>query len=1067
LQLEERRLLAVFTVMNANSSGTGSLAQAIAMANVNNHANIINFDPTYFATRQTITLGGSSLELSDTGGMQTIMGPAKGVIVSGGGQQGGFVIQKGVNATLSELTITDGYSPGGGLYNLGTVKLTDCTITGNSAVNNSGGGVLNNGTATLIDCTISANRAGTGGGMFSTGKAYLSGCTISGNSGNGGGVYNAFSKYGGHDSGQLTLSNCTISGNGYDATRFGGGLENYGGTATLTDCTISKNNARFGAGAYNKYGTLNLTDCTISGNKATANIGYGFGGGVSSRGNSTLTNCTIFGNYAEGHGGGFNNYSGTATFRDCTISGNSGYGVGAGGLANGGTAMLTGTIVARNTNYSGASDIASGTVVTGSHNLIGTGGSGGLTNGVNGNLVGIAAPGVGSLGNYGGPTQTMALSPGSPAIGKGTAVPGVTTDQRGVPRGTTIDIGAYQYSLVIESNAGSVNTAPAQLTLAGAVSLTDVFAGPVRITFDPAVFSGAQTIILTAPLELQTDVSICTITTQGLAPGTKVTVSGENSRVFQIDKGVMAYLSGLTITSTSAAQGAGLEVLGAANLADCTFTGTAPASGGAIEVSGGTLTVNGAAIEGWQTGIHIVNNSVATVASASITGNGAGISVGSTKTDSCSVTIKKVDLSGNSVGVQNIASRPVGAMDNWWGSSFGPNTTGASTTTGNVVSSPWLGDIASLNLSTPDSLGFASAAGNSYTVTPNPNGQDLRISLTGNPNAPWTVTQTGTVLFVGTGGNVTINGESGAGYTTNAFTMTTSPPGTSPLVSSSVEYIANDAFNGATVYFSGSNFSPVVNAKGTNNTFIVSGWTGAATLTALAATGTISTVLATKSVNTTLTNTSLFSADGMNLTLSRINTANLTANTSSGSSQVIVDASAFAGVTNLTASGPGTAILFGGGTAGKNGGTLMVTGPGNNILIGGPGLNKLTDNGSGRNILLGGGGPNTITGNRNDILLTGTTIYNPNTAANIAALDAILAEWTSSDSYGARISKILNGITVGSNTYALNSATVHSNSKANTVSDGPMKSQNQNWFIVNSTDQVTKTSQEKKTVINT
>jgi hypothetical protein len=395
------------------------------------------------------------------------------------------------------------------------------------------------------------------------------------------------------------------------------------------------------------------------------------------------------------------------------------------------------------------------------------------------------------------------------------------------------------------------------------------------------------------------------------------------------------------------------------------------------------------------------------------------------------------------VGVQNNASRPVGVTYNWWGSSFGPNIPGASTTTGNVVSSPWLGDAASLNLSTPDSLGFASIGGNSYTVTPNPNGKDLRISLGGNLIAPWTVTQTGTVLFVGTGGNVTVSGEPGAGYPTNAFTMTTSPPNTSPLVTSSVEYAANDAFNGATVYFSG-DLSPVVSAKGAKNTFNVSGWTSTATLTAPV--GTFSTVVATKSVNTTLTNTSLSSTDGMSLTLRGITTANLTANASSGSS-VIIDASAFTGVTNLTASGTGAAMLFGGGTTGKKGGTLTVTGSGNAIVIGGPGSNTLTDNGTGRNILVGGGGPNLITGNGNDIMISGTTSYGTNTPANITALDAILAEWSSADPYPTRVYKINGGLAGG---YALDAATVFWNGKLNSLKNGIQRTL-QNWLLINQT----------------
>ena len=52
-------------------------------------------------------------------------------------------------------------------------------------------------------------------------------------------------------------------------------------------------------------------------------------------------------------------------------------------------------------------------------NLIGTGGSGGLTNGSNGNLVGVADPGLGTLADNGGPTQTIALLAGSPAIDAG------------------------------------------------------------------------------------------------------------------------------------------------------------------------------------------------------------------------------------------------------------------------------------------------------------------------------------------------------------------------------------------------------------------------------------------------------------------------------------------------------------------------------------------------------------------------------------------------------------------------------------------------------------------------
>ena len=105
-----------------------------------------------------------------------------------------------------------------------------------------------------------------------------------------------------------------------------------------------------------------------------------------------------------------------------------------------------------------------------SHNLIGTGGSGGLTNGTNGNLVGVANPGLGTLASNGGPTQTIALLSGSPAIGAGSStIAGVTvptTDQRGDPRpSSSIDIGAYQTSVAATPLVAAESTpAPAAIS---------------------------------------------------------------------------------------------------------------------------------------------------------------------------------------------------------------------------------------------------------------------------------------------------------------------------------------------------------------------------------------------------------------------------------------------------------------------------------------------------------------------------------------------------------------------------------------------------------------------------
>src|SRR5262249_38662426 len=102
----------------------------------------------------------------------------------------------------------------------------------------------------------------------------------------------------------------------------------------------------------------------------------------------------------------------------------------------------------------------------------------------------------------------------------------------------------------------------------------------------------------------------------------------------------------------------------------------------------------------------------------------------------------------------------------------------------------------------------------------------------------------------------------------------------------------------------------------------------------------------------------------------------------------------------------------------------------------------------------------------NDILISGRTLYNDNTTANHAALDAILAEWTSIDPYNTRWFKIQQGIKLGSNTYGFNQQTVSASSLSSTVSDAPNQSKNQNWFIVSLKDSVTEKN-EQVTIINT
>ncbi len=111
--LEDRWVPSTFTVNNLLDDGSvGSLPWAVGQADSTAGANTITFDPTVFATPQTITLVGTQLELSNTSGTQTITGPAAGVTVNGGGLSRVFAVDANVTASLSGLTITGGEAGG-------------------------------------------------------------------------------------------------------------------------------------------------------------------------------------------------------------------------------------------------------------------------------------------------------------------------------------------------------------------------------------------------------------------------------------------------------------------------------------------------------------------------------------------------------------------------------------------------------------------------------------------------------------------------------------------------------------------------------------------------------------------------------------------------------------------------------------------------------------------------------------------------------------------------------------------------------------------------------------------
>jgi hypothetical protein len=243
----------------------------------------------------------------------------------------------------------------------------------------------------------------------------------------GGGIYN---------SGVLTISNSIISGN------------HAGSYCNANPCSA------VGGGIYNR-GTLMIRNSTLSNSAGTAcstslSCSVGVGGAIYTDGGTvTLNNSTVTGSSAYrcsgtcgGAGGTIVNGSGNLALNNSTVSENS-----AGGIFNSGTVTLQNSIISSNSARN-----CTGTITSRGYNLSSDGSCAFSNSGDRNNT----NPLLGALGYNGGPTPTIPLLTGSPAIDAGNPN-GCTdghgnllkTDQRGLPRPDPedtggCDIGAFE-----------------------------------------------------------------------------------------------------------------------------------------------------------------------------------------------------------------------------------------------------------------------------------------------------------------------------------------------------------------------------------------------------------------------------------------------------------------------------------------------------------------------------------------------------------------------------------------------------------------------------------------------
>ena len=374
-----------------------------------------------------------------------------------------------------------------------TVGISGLTVENGKDLNGGGGIYNGGGTLTVTDDTFSQN-GGDGFYPFAIGP--------------GGGIYNG--------GGTLTATHDTFSGNG--AIGPGGGIDNGGGTLTATHNTFSGNGAFLGGGAIaTTGGTLTATDDTFSGNNGNVTGGAiydSYSWTVTATNDTFSTNsaylggaielddcCTLTatgdnfsGNSAfDGGGiyvGGYRNSGATLTATDDTFSGNSATS-GGGGINDGSDYGLGGSVTVADDTFAENNAAAAGAIVGGE---LGTTVFGSIVVGeclgritdrgfnldygdAGANTCGFSAtagdvveqdPQLGPLQENGGPTETMAITPASPAFHKIPDGLCPAVDQRGVSRpqpssSSTCDIGAFE--VVVPDTDLALSGVPAGTTV--------------------------------------------------------------------------------------------------------------------------------------------------------------------------------------------------------------------------------------------------------------------------------------------------------------------------------------------------------------------------------------------------------------------------------------------------------------------------------------------------------------------------------------------------------------------------------------------------------------------------
>jgi parallel beta-helix repeat protein len=426
----------------------------------------------------------------------------------------------------------------------------------------------------------------------------------------------------------VSMNNLTVTnGNG---TGDGGGILS-NGALTLTNCTISGNTAsNRGGGLFVLNASATLTGCTINGNTST-----NFGAGAFQSTSVTLTNCTVSGNTGSVGGLAFDNSS-PATLTNCSVANNSSF-----GIVVVSSSRATSLVTLVNTMVL---DTINGFVsLTSFNNLVqgipGLGAAGGLVDGTDGNLVNVANPRVGTLGNYGGATQTLALLPGSPAINAGTATGAPTTDQRGIARVGNVDIGAFESrGFTMALSGGNNQSAPIGANFASplAVTVASAFGEPVDgggVTFT-SPGSGASASVAGNPATIAS----------GTATTGTVTANGTPGGPYVVAASANGVATGVNFSLTNA----------------CPTITAFSVTGGGSFCSGGTGVAVG--LSGSQTGVSYQLFNGASPVGSPVAGTGSALNFGNQTTAGTYTVVGAFGATGCTANMTGSATVTVNAL---------------------------------------------------------------------------------------------------------------------------------------------------------------------------------------------------------------------------------------------------------------------------------------------------------------------------------------------------------------------------------------------------------------------